>query len=43
MRSVIIASYKNNTDGAYYRHNLIDWTLEQRARRDAFHDASWAE
>ena len=42
-RSVIIASYKKITDGAYHRHNRMDWTAAQRARRDAFHDASWAE
>ena len=41
--SKIIASYKKNTDGAYHRHNRMDWTTAQRARRDAFHDASWAE
>ena len=39
----MIASYKKNTDGRYHRHNRIDWTTEQRARRDCFHDASWAE
>ena len=43
VRSVIIASYKKNTDGRYHRHNLIDWTTAQRARRDCFHDAAWAE
>ena len=43
VRRVIIASYKKNTDGAYHRHNRMDWTAAQRARRDAFHDASWAE
>ena len=43
VRSVIIASYKKNTDGAYHRHNRMDWTVAQRARRDAFHDDSWAE
>ena len=43
VRSVVIASYKNNTDGRYHRHNRMDWTTEQRARRDCFHDASWAE
>ena len=43
VRSVIIASYKKNTDSAYHRHHRMDWTVAQRARRDAFHDASWAE
>ena len=26
VRSVIIASYEKNTDGAYHRHNRMDWT-----------------
>ena len=43
VRSVIIASYKKHTDGAYHRRNRMDWTAAQRARRDVFHDASWAE
>ena len=43
VRSVIIASYKKNTDGRYHRHNRMDWTTAQRARRDCFHDVSWAE
>ena len=43
VRNVIIASYKKNTDGSYHRHNRMDWTAAQRERRDAFHDASWAE
>ena len=43
VRSVIIASYKKNTDGAYHRYNLVDWTAAQPARRGAFPDASWAE
>ena len=43
VRSVTIASYKNNKDGAYHRHNWMDWTAAQRARRDCFHDAAWAE
>ena len=34
VRSVIIASYMKNTDGAYHRHNRMDWTTAQRARRD---------
>ena len=43
VRIVVIASYEKNTDGRYPRHNPMDWTTEQRARRDCFHDASWAE
>ena len=43
VRSVTIASYKKNKDGAYHRHNRMDWTAAQRARRDCFHDAAWAE
>ena len=43
VRSMIIASYKKNTVGAYHRHNQMDWTTAQRARRDCFHDAAWAE
>ena len=43
VRSVVIASYKKNTDGRYHRHNRMDWNAVQRARRDCFHDASWAE
>ena len=43
VRSVIIASYKKNTDGAYHKHKQMDWTTAQRARRDCFHDAAWAE
>ena len=35
VRSVIIASSKKNTDGAYHRHNCMDWTTAQRARRIA--------
>ena len=35
VRSVIIASYKRNADGAYPRHNRMDWTEAQGARRDA--------
>ena len=42
VRSVIIASYKKNTDGRYHRLNHMDWTTAQRARRNCFHDASWA-
>ena len=43
VRSVVIASYQKNTEGRYHRHNLMDWNRAQRARRDCFHDASWAE
>ena len=42
-RSVVIASYKKKTEGIYHRHNRMDWNAAQRARRDCFHDASWAE
>ena len=41
--SVVIASYKKNTEGKYHRHNRIDWNVAQRARRDCFHDTSWAK
>ena len=34
---------QKNTDAVYHRHNRMDWTAAQRARRDTFHDASWAE
>ena len=34
---------QKNTDGAYHSLNRVDWTAAKRARRDAFHDASWAE
>ena len=43
VRSVVIASYKKNTEGRYHRHNRMDWNAAQRARRYFFHDASWAE
>ena len=43
MRSVVISSYKKNVDGRYHRHNREEWTAAQRERRDAFHDATWAE
>ena len=43
VRNVVIASYKKNTDGRYHRHNRMDWNAAQRARRDCFHDAAWAE
>ena len=43
VRSVIIVSYKKNTDDAYHRHNRMDWTTAQRARIECFHDAACAE
>ena len=43
VRSVVIASYKKNTEGRYHRHNRMDWNTAQRARRDCFHDATWVE
>ena len=43
VRSVMISSYKKNTEKRYHRHNRLDWSSEQRARRDCFHDAAWVE
>ena len=43
VRSVMISSYKKNTENRYHRHNRLDWNSEQRARRDCFHDAAWVE
>ena len=43
IRSVMISSYKKNTEGRYHRHNRLDWSSAQRARRDCFHDAAWVE
>ena len=43
VRRVLIASYKKNTDGAYHRHNRMDWMTAQWARRDCFYDAAWTE
>ena len=43
MRSVVISSFKKNTDGRYHRHNREDWTAAHQMRRDAFLDATWAE
>ena len=43
VRSVVIASYKKNTEKRYHRHNRLDWSAEQGARRDCFHDAAWVE
>ena len=42
-RSVVISSYKKNTEGRYHRHNRMDWSTAQRDRRDCFHDAAWVE
>ena len=43
VRSVVISSYKKNTEGRYHRHNRLDWSAEQKARRDCFHDAAWVQ
>ena len=43
VRSVVISSYKKNTEGRYHRHNRMDWSTAQRDRRDCFHDAAWLE
>ena len=43
VRSVVILSYKKNTEGRYHRHNRLDWRTEQKARRDCFHDAAWVQ
>ena len=43
IRSVVISSYKKNTEGRYHRHNRLDWSAEQKARRDCFHDAAWVQ
>ena len=43
VRSVVISSYKKNTEGRYRKHNRIDWNTAQRERRDCFHDATWVE
>ena len=43
VRNVKIASYKEKTDGAYHRHNRMDWKTAQREGSDCFHDAAWAE
>ena len=43
IRSVMISSYKKNTEGRYHRHNRLDWSTAQSARRDCFHDAAWVE
>ena len=43
VRSVVISSYKKNTEGRYRKHNRIDWSAAQRERRDCFHDATWVE
>ena len=43
IRSVVISSYKKNTEGRYHRHNRMDWSTAQRVRRDCSHDAAWVE
>ena len=43
VRSVVISSYKKNTEGRYHRHNRLGWIAEQGSRRDCFHDAAWVE
>ena len=43
IRSVVISSYKKNTEGRYTRHIRMDWSTAQRVRRDCFHDAAWVE
>ena len=43
IRSVVISSYKKNTEGRYHRHNRMDWSTAQRVRMDCFHDAAWVE
>ena len=43
VRSVVIATYKKKTDGRYHRQNLHNHRLSQRARRDCFYYAAWAE
>ena len=43
VRSVVISSYKKNTDGVYHRHNREDWTAAQREKSDAFHAECFAQ
>ena len=43
VRSVVISSYKKNTEGRYHRHNRMDWSTAQMDRRDCFHNAAWVE
>ena len=43
VRSVVISSYKKNTEKRHHRHNRLHWNAEQKARRDCFHDAAWVE
>ena len=43
IRSLVISSYKKNTEGRYHRHNRMDWSTAQRVRRDCFHDAACVE
>ena len=32
IRSVVISSYKKNTEGRHHRHNRMDWSTAQRVR-----------
>ena len=43
IRSVVISSYKKNTEGRYHRHNRMDWNTAQKVKRDCFHDAACVE
>ena len=43
VKSVVISSYKKNTEGRYRKHNRMVWNAAQRERRDCFHDATWVE
>ena len=43
IRSLVISSYKKNTEGRYHRHNRMDWSTAQRVRNYCFHDAAWVE
>ena len=43
IRSVVVSSYKKNTEGRYHRNNRMDWNTAQRARSDCFHDTAWVE
>ena len=43
VRSVVISSYKKNTEGRYHRHNRMDWSTAQMDRRDCFHNAAWVK
>ena len=43
IRSVVVSSYKKNTEGRYHRRNRMDWSTAQRVRSNCFHDAAWVE